>query len=81
VLDFYCPEADVGLEADGDSHFQPHPATQERERKRHEFLERSGVTLLRFTNTDIYENLRGVLQRIYETLQRVSTRRSATRTR
>ena len=59
-LDFYCPELRLAIELDGDSHFKN--AAIQRDRARQEWVESFGIRFLRFTNTDIYENLDGVLE-------------------
>lgn len=62
VLDFYSPEARLGIELDGDSHFQE-GAVKHDERRR-QFIESFGIKILRFLNPDVYENLDGVLETI-----------------
>jgi very-short-patch-repair endonuclease len=67
IVDFYCPEAKLAIEIDGDSHFT------ERQRlydiARQEYIESKGIHVLRFTNKDITENVEGVLVRITESLK------------
>jgi very-short-patch-repair endonuclease len=58
VLDFYCPALELAIELDGGQHAQA--AWQDRQRD--EWLERHGVTVLRFWNSDVTENLSGVLE-------------------
>jgi very-short-patch-repair endonuclease len=62
TIDFYSVEVKLGVELDGDSHFQPGAA--EYDRKRQQFIESFGIRILRILNTDIYENLDGVLEMI-----------------
>jgi len=54
----------LAIEVDGDSHYQP--GAQEKDRSRQNFLESLGVHFLRFRNVEIRENLRGVLEAIYD---------------
>jgi very-short-patch-repair endonuclease len=58
-VDFYCPEIRLAIELDGDSHFTDAAKGYDRERQR--WIESFGIRFLRFTNTDLYENLDGVL--------------------
>jgi very-short-patch-repair endonuclease len=62
TIDFYSVEVKLGIELDGDSHFQPGAA--EYDRKRQQFIESFGIRILRILITDIYENLDGVLEMI-----------------
>ena len=62
VLDFYCPKLKLGIEIDGDSHFQA--TVQEYDRQRQDFIESLGIKVLRSLNTDIYENLDEVFESI-----------------
>lgn len=64
VLDFYCPGLKLAIEVDGDSHFAV--GAQERDLTRQEAIESYGIKVLRFTNTDVFENLDGVMERILE---------------
>jgi very-short-patch-repair endonuclease len=58
ILDFYCPALQLAIELDGGQHAQ---ATS-RDRQRDEWLRQRGVTVLRFWNSDITENLSGVVE-------------------
>lgn len=64
VLDFYCPELRLGIEVDGDSHYQPGAPEYDQDRQRR--IEALGIELLRVTNRDVIENLDGVLTRLAE---------------
>jgi very-short-patch-repair endonuclease len=57
-LDFYCPTLQLAVELDGGQHAQ----AESRDRQRDEWLRQRGVTVLRFWNSDITENLSGVLE-------------------
>ena len=56
----------VVLEIDGGQHAE----RTERDVERTAFLERSGYRVVRFWNTEVLENIDGVLERIAETLTR-----------
>ncbi len=62
VLDFYCPTAKVCVEVDGDLH----AGREERDAHRDEYLARLGICTLRFWTNELYDNLPGVLERIYQ---------------
>lgn len=66
IIDFYCPDAKLAIEIDGESHYREGAA--EYDALRQDLLERFGLTFLRFTNTEVYENLDGVIAKIHETL-------------
>jgi very-short-patch-repair endonuclease len=67
VLDFYCPRLKLAIEVDGDSHFMPR--AEEQDTVRQNYIEVLGIHFLRFTNVDVSENLDGVCQTIYETIE------------
>ncbi|MBV6623096.1 MAG: DUF559 domain-containing protein [Rivularia sp. (in: Bacteria)] len=62
VIDFYSPILKLAIEIDGESHFQEGAAEYDRERQN--YIESLGITFVRFTNNDVYENLDGVLESI-----------------
>ncbi|MFQ5709845.1 MAG: endonuclease domain-containing protein, partial [bacterium] len=59
VIDFYCPEVKLAVEVDGPTHFTDD--AQEYDSSREEYIKTFGVTFLRFTNVDVYQNIEGVL--------------------
>jgi very-short-patch-repair endonuclease len=62
VIDFYSPEVKLGIELDGDSHFQE--GARAYDEKRTEFISSFGIRVLRFLNADIDASLDGVLEAI-----------------
>jgi very-short-patch-repair endonuclease len=62
VIDFFSVEIKLGIELDGDSHFQPGAAEYDRERE--QFIESFGIRIVRILNTEVYDNLDGVLEMI-----------------
>lgn len=60
IVDFYCAEANLVVEIDGDSH----EGRQDYDRRRDEFLEGLGLTILRVSNDDVLDNLDGVAEAI-----------------
>ncbi len=64
IVDFYCHRFQLVVEIDGDSHGQP--LTQTRDIERTEFLESQGLTVLRFTNREVEENIEAVIAQVEE---------------
>lgn len=62
IADFYCHKAGLVIELDGSQHYDPQK--MEYDRKRTKYLESQGLKVLRFTNTDIQQRLRGVCEAI-----------------
>ena len=63
ILDFYCPEAKLGIELDGAGHCTIDGVKYDQQRSAYLFNERN-IKLLRFENRDLYYNLEGVLNDI-----------------
>ena len=66
IVDFYCHAAGVAVELDGGIHL--HQADYDRARD--EVLARSGLLILRFSNTEVNGHLGDVLARIRAACQR-----------
>lgn len=67
ILDFYCPEYKVCIEADGGQHYSNEGKQKDEERT--QVLSELGVQVLRFSDRDILTNLEGVcaiIQRVVE---------------
>ncbi|HLG93748.1 MAG TPA: endonuclease domain-containing protein [candidate division Zixibacteria bacterium] len=64
VLDFYCPEAKLAVEIDGDGHLRENAA--EYDGNRQAAIEQLGIRFLRFTNLKVQKNLFEVLETIRE---------------
>ena len=62
ILDFYCAAAKLDVELDGSQHCDPDE--QRYDAKRTAYLNSLGVKVLRFSNLDVLQNLRGVCQAI-----------------
>jgi very-short-patch-repair endonuclease len=59
VVDFYCPELKLVIEADGDTHGFNSQIIKDKERQN--YLESLGFKVCRYTNNDIIKNIDGVL--------------------
>ena len=62
IVDFYCKKVNLVVELDGSQHYEVEQLTYDA--KRTEYLNACGLTVLRFTNTDIKTNLSGVCEAI-----------------
>jgi very-short-patch-repair endonuclease len=68
VVDFYCHEAKLAIEVDGEYHLEPNQKEYDEERTLR--IEASGVKIIRFTNQEVLTNLEAVLVKIRENLKR-----------
>ena len=62
IVDFYIASAKIVVELDGSQHYEP--AGQEHDDKRDRFLREQGLTILRYSNSDVNRNFRGVCEDI-----------------
>ena len=62
ILDFYCAAAKLAVELDGSQHYEQ--KGKHHDAIRTDFLNSIGVEVLRFSNSDVTENLRGVCRMI-----------------
>lgn len=62
IVDFYCPEEKLVIELDGEVHH--FDKSHENDRVRDEYMNRLGITVLRFENKLIFEHLDFVLKEI-----------------
>jgi very-short-patch-repair endonuclease len=58
VLDFYCSPLRLAIELDGGQH--AYDNTRARDHRRTRWLQAKGITVVRFWNNDVIENLEGV---------------------
>lgn len=58
IADFTCPAAKLVVEVDGATHSTPEELAYDARRTK--YLESEGWTVIRVTNSDIYENMDGV---------------------
>jgi very-short-patch-repair endonuclease len=68
IVDFYCAEEQLVVELDGEVHMNP--TAQEYDKKRTKYLEKNGLTVLRFENKMVFENLSSVLLEIEENFKK-----------
>mgnify|MGYP001611656994 FL=1 len=67
ILDFYSPEYNLGIEADGGQHYEDKVKQQDEFRTRE--LSRLGVQILRFSDWEILTNAEGVCEMIQKTIE------------
>ena len=58
ILDFFCEELNLAIECDGGQH------TEEKDKKRSNFIESNNIKILRYWNNEIIDNIEGVLEDI-----------------
>ena len=66
IPDFYCHAAKLAIELDGGQHALADGRAHDS--RRDQTLVEQGIRILRFWNTDVLRNLRGVLMEIWEAL-------------
>jgi very-short-patch-repair endonuclease len=64
IADFYCHEAHLVIELDGEIHQQQ----QQRDRDRDHWMQANGFTVLRFRNEEVLSNTEAVLETIAQSL-------------
>ena len=62
ITDFYCHRAKLVIEVDGDAHGSPEQSHHDQERSFS--LSLDGIKVIRFSNTEVEENLRTVVEEI-----------------
>jgi hypothetical protein len=64
IIDFYCHEARLAIEVDGDNHAEEYQAAYDTLRTAE--LESLGVRVLRFSNNEVLNNTEGVIDAILD---------------
>ena len=67
IADFYICEARIIIELDGSQHYSEEG--EEKDRHRDRFFQKHGIKVLRYTNSDIHQNFRGVCEDIYHHIE------------
>lgn len=62
ILDFYCPELKIAIEVDGQIHMDEQQVKYDQERTN--ALQESGISVIRFWNSEVINNLPSVINRI-----------------
>jgi very-short-patch-repair endonuclease len=66
IVDFYCPKAKLVIELDGGQHYSNEGL--ERDKIRDDYVSEQKLKVLRFSDRDVFENLNGVVEKIYENM-------------
>ncbi len=66
IADFYCPKLKLVIELDGGQHYSTEG--KEKDKKRDDYMTRAGITVLRFSDREVLENLDAVLEKIWSGL-------------
>ena len=69
IADFYARDVGLIIEVDGDTHFTPKAEAYDSVRT--DYLHQLGLTVLRFTNLEIFQHLDGVLSQIHQAIRAV----------
>ena len=71
IVDFYCASAKIIIELDGSQHYESRG--QKQDSARDDFLNKLGLTVLRYSNLDIDRNFSGVCEDILKYINPSST--------
>ncbi len=69
IVDFYCASLGLVIELDGDSH----SLLEKYEQKRTKDLENYGLTIVRYMNSEVMNNLEGVYCNLLDVVKRLTT--------
>lgn len=66
IADFYCPKAKLVIELDGGQHYCDEGKVKDN--KRDGYMEDLGLRVLRFSDRDVFKNLRAIIEKIWSYL-------------
>jgi very-short-patch-repair endonuclease len=66
IVDFYCLKANLVIELDGGQHYSE--TSWAKDRTRDDVLREMGIKVLRFSDRDVFENMGGVMEEIWNSL-------------
>ena len=67
IVDFYCPKAKLVIEINGGQHYDDKGI--KKDNVRDDYLREQRLTVLRFSDREVFDNLDGVIERINENLE------------
>ncbi len=67
IVDFYCPQAKLAVEIDGSVHSSEDAI--EYDRARDEFIKSIGIQVLRFTNNEVDNNPKKIIDKIIKAIE------------
>ena len=68
IVDFYCAESDIVIELNGSQHTEPDAVKSDRIRD--QFFKRQGITVLRYSNSDINQKFDDVCMDILQHIEK-----------
>ncbi|NCU42725.1 MAG: endonuclease domain-containing protein [Candidatus Moranbacteria bacterium] len=68
IVDFIAPSIHLVIEIDGGGHFEKGQLVEE-DRIRESYLKRQNLSILRFTNIEVMQNIDGVFANIYNFIE------------
>ncbi|MBI4743931.1 MAG: endonuclease domain-containing protein [Actinobacteria bacterium] len=66
IVDFYCPKANLIIEIDGGQHYTGEGI--KKDKIRDDYIKKQGIKVLRFSDKEVFGNINGVIEMIYENL-------------
>jgi len=66
IADFYCPKSKLVIEVDGGQHYSEEG--KQKDIKRDEYMMSAGITVIRFSDREVLENIGAVLEEIWSRL-------------
>ena len=66
IVDFYCPKARLIVEIDGGQHYSSDG--QKKDRERDAYMARVGMKVLRFSDREVFYEIDGIVEKIYQSL-------------
>ncbi len=73
IADFYCHKLKLVIEIDGDRHFKDQEP--EKDKIRDKFFKNQNLKVVRFNNLDVYKNIEGVLQTVWNEVEKFKERK------
>jgi very-short-patch-repair endonuclease len=66
IVDFYCPKGKLVIEIDGGQHYSDE--AKEKDKARDHFIRSVGLKVFRFSDREVFKNLNGVMEKIWDNL-------------
>jgi len=71
IVDFYIASVGIAIELDGSQHYES--TRQQKDVERDRYLAEKGIKVLRYSNSDIWDNFDGVCQDILYNIKNTSS--------
>ncbi len=66
IADFYCPKSKLVIEVDGGHHYSDEG--KEKDNIRDDYMKETGITVIRFSDREVLNNIDAVLEEIWRQL-------------